>query len=347
MCKYQRSHVTEIANAYDDLKLTALCGEVHGCPKCDMLPLEKRPIPLLASDVLKKAKRSRLYEVLEQWDNCFERKYKPGLQKASDKEIREWIEKFPWGLSVGLNPWADRTLLHWKGGPCKLMIVGQDWYPLSQTKIFVLDSDDPDDKGTWNKFWGELLDSKGQLSDSELKKAIRKKLKNWQVYATNAMLCYRPGKQKGGTSNISWESFNNCREHLKQQIVRIVRANKEKTKKAGRTCVVVSFGQWATASVARIVEADHGSDTDNVLEQLADEKRTHRKDGPTPQIAKIMKKFYRGKANKDKSGLKVKVKVSGERLVFVPLYHPSRINNKRNNRYYPDDYRSLRNLLQP
>lgn len=333
----------EIARAYGDLNLSSLADDVARCPKCNSIPLQKRPIPLLASDALGKVGRSKLYGILEQWAESFEGRYRPKLQQASDEEMRGWVEEFPWGLSVGLNPWADRTLLHWKEGPCKVMIVGQDWYPLSQTGIFVLDSEDPDDKGAWNKFWRELLDLRGQPDDSELKRAIGEKLDKWQVYATNAMLCYRPGKQKGGKSNISWESFDNCREHLKQQIARIVRASKAKTKKAGRTCVVVSFGQWAAASVARIVEADHDSDTDSVLAHLADEKGTHRKAGPTPQIGRIMEKFYGGKVSKDKRGLKVKVKVSGERLVFVPLYHPSYLWLNR----YKDDYTSLRNLLQP
>lgn len=197
------------------------------------------------------------------------------------------------GLSIGHCGWGDLTARirgAQLGDGVDLLILGADWYPLTQCTRFLIDR------------YSEL--------DTTLSRFVRKLglemdvptfFRSRKVYLGNTLLCYRAGWDRTGTKNLSRRSFDNCRPHLARHIDALAPK------------VIVTFGCEAARSVAHLLEGDTAIDQDALASMRRD-----------PMLSKIMSKRY---AHGDARGIAARRDQMSMR--FVPLYHPSMSNSNK------------------
>ncbi len=160
------------------------------------------------------------FEGMEDFQNYTETDYPRSL------EFSKKLRKEMGGLSIGLNPWLDWSLLQFGEGydpekhPCKLMIIGKDWYPLSQA------AEPPLYRAKFNycNFF-EALDED---------KSTKNTIKENHILFTNAALCHRNGKEVSGSSNFKQKYIKNCRD--RNYIVRLIKVFKPQK--------IITWGTW-------------------------------------------------------------------------------------------------------
>jgi uracil-DNA glycosylase len=216
------------------------------------------------------------------------------------------------GMSIGHCGWSDMTM-RLRGAQMalgtRLMILGNDWYPLTSCSRFLADGYQVD--GTILKFLRRLKGYDHQPSVAEFDTFVR----DQRVYFGNALMCYRTGKETTGTKNLSRKSFVNCQDHLKRHVGAVAPE------------ILVTFGKNSCAAVARIGTPDDADDADTII-QLREVDRKN-------SFIATMEKHHR---NRGPTGIRLTIK--DREVVFVPLCHPSLPNR------YEGDYEALRIALR-
>jgi uracil-DNA glycosylase len=218
------------------------------------------------------------------------------------------------GLSIGHCGWSDLTMRvrgDQMGDGARLMILGNDWYPLTQCSNFLADRYEPG-VATMGKFIRRLLGIKTTPDADAIEEFIRRE----RVYLGNTLMCYRTGWDTTRGKNLSYRSFVNCRDHVRRHVAAVAPK------------VVVTFGKNACSSVASVVQGVTADDVD-VLGRL---QRVH----GSASLRKVMTSF-----NATRKPRGIRVRLDGQELAFVPLYHPSYGHVNK----YPGDYEALRVAL--
>jgi len=281
-------------------EMAEFLARAKNCTECaeTIASKKKCPLNLLVNDLdpsdpEKEAKR--IEDRYNDFNDFFGREPRNKITKKGLTDLKEedfydsvMIEKECWPknmrLSIGVCGWTDAGLFLCKNqSQPKIMIVASDWYPLLAQNSFILEREDAKLIGSGfakllfperaSEKWRELLEKAG-------------------VYFTNAMLCYRPGKDKIGSTNLSIRSFNNCRGFLEAQI-KIV--NPE---------LLISWGVQATSSIFKIL-AKYAPDsmTANKMERYSS--------NPFKEIKTSIDEFP------------LQIKIGDNNLHFHPLYHPA------------------------
>jgi uracil-DNA glycosylase len=218
------------------------------------------------------------------------------------------------GLSIGHCGWSDLTMRvrgdEMRDGT-RLMILGNDWYPLAQCANFLADRYEPG-VATMGKFVRRLLGTRKTPDAAGVEEFLRRE----RVYLGNTLMCYRTGWQTTRGSNLSYRSFANCQDHLRRHLAAV----------APR--VVVTFGENGCSSVASVVDGVTSDDAE-VLGRL---QRVH----GSASLGKVMAAFY---AAREPRG--IRGRLDQLELTFVPLYHPSYAHVNK----YSGDYEALRVAL--
>ncbi len=193
------------------------------------------------------------------------------------------------GLAMGHCGWGDLTARirgsHLRDG-VDLMILGADWYPLTQCSNFLFDR---------YTEWDHTV--KGFMTRLGVKReGIADFFTRHRVYLGNALLCYRTGWDKTGDKNLSPRSFDHCRdEHLRRHI------------EAVAPRILVTFGANACRSVAAILAGK--ADDDEALRKLSRME---------PRLKEVMRVFYE---NRPRRG--IAAHLGDLAITFVPLCHPA------------------------
>jgi uracil-DNA glycosylase len=215
------------------------------------------------------------------------------------------------GLSVGQCGWSDMTM-RLRGADMargtRLMVLGNDWYPLTQCSRFLTDTYESD--SALLTFLRLLSGIHRTPSAAEFRIFVQRE----RVYFGNTLLCYRTGWAKKGPENLLADSFRHCQEHLARHISAVAPE------------ILVTFGQNSCAAVARIGMA---LDRD-VQETLTGLREVDRQGG----LIGIMDghRARRGAAP-------LRLEIGDRELAFFPLCHPSMPNR------YKGDYEALRTAL--
>lgn len=281
-------------------EMAEFLARAKNCKECEkkITSYKKRPLNRLVNDLdLRDPEKEaeRIVKRYEHFNDFFGREPLGRITKKGLTDLEEEVfydsvmkKKECWpndmSLSIGVCGWTDAGLfLHKSQFPPKIMIVASDWYPLLAQDTFLIEREDS--KLLGSGFAKLLFSERASEEWSEL-------LEKAGVYFTNAMLCYRPGKDKTGSTNLSMRSFNNCRGFLEAQI-KIVKPD-----------LLISWGVQATSSIFKIL-AKYAPDsmTANKLECYSA--------NPFKEI----------KTSSDEFPLQFKI--GDNSLHFHPLYHPS------------------------
>jgi uracil-DNA glycosylase len=227
------------------------------------------------------------------------------------------------GLFLGQCGWSDLSALI--RGPdmesgCKLMILGNDWYPLTRCANFFTERMELDKNGTLNRFLRELR--RAASPDRPPRKPTTDDLSRFiheqRVYLGNALSCFRTGWETTGGANLSLHSFDHCSPLIAAHI------------HALRPSVLVTFGANSCASVAALATT-----TDPELENTLAQLRHANRNVP---LGVVMTAY--NAATPNPAGLPLRI--GDHPFRHVPLYHPSfaHLNS------YPADYTSLLSTLE-
>lgn len=206
------------------------------------------------------------------------------------KELSDLLEQNGLkGLAIGHCGWGDLTARvrgPQLGDGVSLMILGADWYPLTQCSNFLVDRHSEWDT-TLRRFFTRLgLERREQVPDF---------LRDHRAYLGNTLLCYRTAWEKKGRKNLSSRSFDNCRPHLRRHIEAL----------APRT--IVTLGKDPYRSVAILLSGDTGRD------QLAIESLRMGK-----PLKDVMGAFF---ADGPQCG--IAAHLGPQAVSFLPLCHPT------------------------
>lgn len=193
------------------------------------------------------------------------------------------------GLAIGHCGWGDLTARvrgPQLGDGINLMILGADWYPLTQCSNFLIDRHTEWDN-TLRSFFSRLgIEAREQVPDF---------LRDHRVYLGNTLLCYRTGWEKKDRKNLSPRSFDNCRPHLRRHIEAV----------APRT--IVTLGKDPYRSVAILLSGDTDRD------QIAIESLRMGK-----PLKDVMETFL---ADRPPRG--IAAHMGPQAITFLPLCHPT------------------------
>ena len=274
-------------------KFLRQAAECTLCASDDEIPATKQPIPLMCGlaglDETNAESFERGHTALESL-----RRQDGSLPFDPDNDQRAqlltvFLDKQGFtGLAIGHCGWGDLTA-RIRGSQLSegvdLMILGADWYPLTQCSNFLLDR-----YTDWDHTVQGFMTRLGVAREE-----VGEFFKTHRVYLGNALLCYRTGWDKTGDNNLSPRSFDNCRSHLKRHIAAV----------APR--IVVTFGKNPCRSVSAILKGETDA-TEAALERLRNGE----------SLQKVMPDFYRLSPRRGIVG-----SLDGWPVTFVPLCHPA------------------------
>lgn len=307
--------------------------EGAGCRQCakDQLPAHQQPIPLLCGSHDFTEPIERLEDRLVAAHNgltTFRRTEEDGRgslrfnpdDPTAVPELASFLDRYGLkGLSIGQCGWSDLTMrvrAEDMAHGVRLLVLGNDWYPLSQCANFLADRYAPA-QSTMGAFVQRVLKLERRPKPDQVEDFVREQ----RAYFGNALLCYRTGWDTNGPINLSFRSFENCRDHMARHI------------DALRPEVLVTFGERSCAAVS------------GVLQGVSPEARTALSAlravvTARVSLASVMREFYSG--HSAPAGLDATLTLNGRGLTYIPLYHPSWSHKNK----YDGDYDSLRRALR-
>lgn len=296
----------------DFLKAAARCTS---CGNDSRIPLAKQPIPLMCGSAGLDGAQEKTFEeghrALEVYRRTTGRNTGSLYFNPDDgaSELESFLDQHDLkGLAVGHCGWGDLTARirsEQLGEGVDLMVLGADWYPLTQCGNFLLDRYS-EREPTLSKFFGRL--------DPQLRgQGFASFTRTRRVYFGNALLCFRTGWRTTGDKNLSPLSFENCRAHLQRHL------------EALSPRLLVSLGVQACRSVAALLRGDSPLD-DEILDQLRAGRPLRRV--MEPFCANVPRRAIQGH-------------FGDQAITFLPLYHPAygHVN------HYQGDYETLNELL--
>lgn len=260
------------------------------CTADAAIPIGKRPLPLLCgAGTATAAELTDAQAALAPYRRDDQSIRLDPEAPASVEALRAFLdERGLAGLSLGHCGWGDLTA-RVRGAQLrdgvKLMVLGADWYPISQCANFLIDRY-PSWDSTLRLFFSHL-----GLNEERARTFIVEQ----RVYLGNVLLCYRTGYDRTGTKNLSPRSFDNCTAHLRRHIDALAPE------------ILVTFGSNGARAAASVLVGASAEDEDALAKLRADVK-----------LSQAMESLY---ANRSGSG--VACVLGDRRLTYVPLYHPS------------------------
>jgi uracil-DNA glycosylase len=309
-------------------RYAAFLEQAARCRRCaadTKIPVEKQPIPALvgrpASERPERYLRAgAALESYRREDGSI--RYQPD-DPTAPAELERFLDAWKLsGLFIGQCGWSD--LAARVRGPetaagCKLMLLGNDWYPLTRCANFFTERHELDNNGTLSRFLRQLERARypdtprRKLTTVDLERFIREE----RIYLGNALSCFRTGWATTGAANLHPRSFENCAP--------LVEAHLE----AVRPAVLVTFGANSTATVAGLVRSDDQATEDT----LAALRQVHR----GRSLGAVMAAHYAGQG----TPAALRVTLGSHALRFIPLYHPSFAHLNK----YDHDYEVLARTL--
>ncbi len=304
------------------LKQAARCRR---CAADTKIPVEQQPIPALVGrpESTRPEKYLRAGAALAAYrrdDGSL--RYQPD-DPTAPAQLERFLDTWKLsGLFIGQCGWSDLTAM--VRGPgmadgCKLMLLGNDWYPLTRCANFFVERHELDNNGTLSRFLRQLERArrpdapKRKLTTADLERFIREE----RLYLGNALSCFRTGWATTGAANLHPRSFENCAPLVEAHL------------QAVRPSVLVTFGANSTATVAELVKGD-----DQTTKQtLAALRQVHR----GRSLGAVMAAYYAGQGTPEA----LRVKLGSHTLRFIPLYHPSFAHLNK----YDHDYEVLARTL--